>query len=64
MLRDSLNGERKMLNLIRFYITCYLNVLSRTPAMDDSDGYLFECMLDLDQTMYCLQVWSIACVCE
>ena len=62
MLRGSLNGERKMLNLIRFYIQCYLEVTSRRPAMDDSDGYLSECLADLDEAADCLQVWSLACL--
>jgi len=51
-----------MLNLIRFYIHCYLEVTSRRPAMDDSDGYLSECMADLDEAVDCLQVWSLACL--
>lgn len=49
-----------MLNLIRFYVSQYLDVISRKPDMNDGDGYLSECMDDWQDIQFCIDVWSIA----
>ena len=41
-----------MLNLIRYYIWIYLDVISRNPDMDDDNGYLSEC----------LYAWNCCCL--
>lgn len=49
-----------MLNLIRYYIWMYLEVASRTPDMDDNDGYLSECLDDWETAIHLINMWSIA----
>jgi hypothetical protein len=49
-----------MNNLIRFYMSRYLNILDCNPAMDDSDGWLSELSHHYDDTVHCIRIWSIA----
>lgn len=49
-----------MLNLIRYYIWMYLEVVSRTPDMDDNDGYLSECIHDWDCCCIFINLWTLA----
>jgi len=49
-----------MINLIRYYIHEYLEVASRTPAMDDNDGYLSQSIDDYHTCIHYINMWSIA----
>ena len=60
MLKDYSSGESKMINLLRFYIKEYIDIVSFKPRMDDSDNSLNNAIYAYDNIMFCIDVWSIA----